>query len=332
MSRPPLRPGSLALLCQGDRRVRNLYRLLELEPQSTVPYVAMANIYASDGRWNDLAKFRTMRKVRRSPEEDGGVSRARKPYRRFQTRRVGISTSATTIRQKRFRILNLLFDFSIKTPKMAGKFPLKGAAWLLAHHMAPMGLENTLLPVSFDITAVVRRFPSSLYLPNLGRPSFGAAFRGNLPLPRLVLGSALKPSQKVDDESRWTPLGSRRRHAGTGSSRTISAHDEPIELLRKNIKEMQTNLLLVIQDNTFDHDELPELQGRLGRMEQTLIDILGISFAPPMDDLVDSEIDDDFDDKILSDVYTDEQGDSLPSLILAYVAAKPATCHNGDDD
>ncbi|KAK9150699.1 hypothetical protein Syun_009008 [Stephania yunnanensis] len=46
------------------------YRLLELEPQSAVPYVAMANIYASEGKWDGVAKFRAMmrsKKVRKSP-------------------------------------------------------------------------------------------------------------------------------------------------------------------------------------------------------------------------------------------------------------------------
>ncbi|KAK9140770.1 hypothetical protein Scep_010451 [Stephania cephalantha] len=44
----------------------------------------------------------------------------------------------------------------------------------------------------------------------------------------------------------WTPSGRRHPGAGAGagaeSSQHISAHDEPIELLRKDIKEMQTNL------------------------------------------------------------------------------------------
>ncbi|KAK9082971.1 hypothetical protein Scep_029442 [Stephania cephalantha] len=93
----------------------------------------------------------------------------------------------------------------------------------------------------------------------------------------------------------WTPSRSRRRHAGARSSWPISAHDEPIELLRKDIKEMQTNLLRVIRDNTLDCDELRELQGRLGRMEQALMDRLEILFAPPRDIPDDSETDDDLD-------------------------------------
>ncbi|KAK9125267.1 hypothetical protein Scep_014113 [Stephania cephalantha] len=68
-----------------------------------------------------------------------------------------------------------------------------------------------------------------------------------------------------DDKGRtyglgWTPSGSNCRHtgakAGAGSSRPISAHDEPIEMLRKDIKEMLTNLLWVMQDNTLCRDEL----------------------------------------------------------------------------
>ncbi|KAK9158272.1 hypothetical protein Scep_004846 [Stephania cephalantha] len=88
------------------------------------------------------------------------------------------------------------------------------------------------------------------------------------------------------------------RHAGAGArfSRPISAHDEPIELLRKDIKDMQTNLLRVMQDNTLSREEMRELQGRLCRMEQALMDSLGISFAPPADaDDDDSDIDHDFD-------------------------------------
>ncbi|KAK9105362.1 hypothetical protein Scep_022206 [Stephania cephalantha] len=99
----------------------------------------------------------------------------------------------------------------------------------------------------------------------------------------------------------WTPLGSRRRHAGAGvgagSSRPISAHDEPIKLLRRNIKEKQINLLRVIWDNTLGREELREVQGRLGRLEQVLMDRLGISFTPLRDaDDEDSETDHDLDD------------------------------------
>ncbi|KAK9140244.1 hypothetical protein Scep_009925 [Stephania cephalantha] len=62
-----------------------------------------------------------------------------------------------------------------------------------------------------------------------------------------------------DDKGRtyglgWTPSGSRRRHAGAGSSRPIPANDGLIELLKRDIKEMQTNLLWVIEDKTLDCD------------------------------------------------------------------------------
>ncbi|KAK9098336.1 hypothetical protein Syun_025381 [Stephania yunnanensis] len=44
--------------------------------------------------------------------------------------------------------------------------------------------------------------------------------------------------------------GGARAGVGAGFSQPISAHDEPIELLRRDIKEMQTNLLWIIRDNT----------------------------------------------------------------------------------
>ncbi|KAK9148584.1 hypothetical protein Scep_007341 [Stephania cephalantha] len=85
------------------------------------------------------------------------------------------------------------------------------------------------------------------------------------------------------------------RYVGAGSSQPISANNEPIELLRKDIKEMLTKLLLVIQDNTLDRDQLREMHGQLGRMKQTLMVILWILFAPPRDVPADSETDDDRD-------------------------------------
>ncbi|KAK9147438.1 hypothetical protein Scep_006195 [Stephania cephalantha] len=116
-----------------------------------------------------------------------------------------------------------------------------------------------------------------------------------------------------DDKGRtyglgWTPSGSRRRHAGAGgdgagSSRPISAPNEPIELLMRDFKEMQTNLLRVMQDNTLTLDELREVEGQLRRIEHALIDRLGISFTPPRDVLDYSETDDDPDDWVLTDVY-----------------------------
>ncbi|KAK9092758.1 hypothetical protein Syun_027669 [Stephania yunnanensis] len=70
----------------------------------------------------------------------------------------------------------------------------------------------------------------------------------------------------------------------------------PIELLRKDIKDMETSLLRVMQDNMLSRHEFREFQERLARMEQALIDRLGISFGPPRDVPDDSETDDDLDD------------------------------------
>ncbi|KAK9094132.1 hypothetical protein Scep_025601 [Stephania cephalantha] len=57
----------------------------------------------------------------------------------------------------------------------------------------------------------------------------------------------------------WTPLGSRRTHAGVRSSRSMAANDEPIEQLRRVINEIQRSLLRVIQDKTLDLDQLREM-------------------------------------------------------------------------
>ncbi|KAK9121480.1 hypothetical protein Syun_019097 [Stephania yunnanensis] len=75
--------------------------------------------------------------------------------------------------------------------------------------------------------------------------------------------------------------------------REVGGRREPIELLRRDIQEMRTNLLWVIQDNTLDHDELRDVQGQLGRMLQAPMDRLGISFPPPKDVPDDSKTDDD---------------------------------------
>ncbi|KAK9158787.1 hypothetical protein Scep_005361 [Stephania cephalantha] len=81
---------------------------------------------------------------------------------------------------------------------------------------------------------------------------------------------------------------------GAGSSRPISSPNEPIELLRWDFKEMQTQILRVMQDHTLTRDELREVQGQLRCMEQALMDRLGISFAPPKDvSTDDSKTDDD---------------------------------------
>ncbi|KAK9125554.1 hypothetical protein Scep_014400 [Stephania cephalantha] len=116
-----------------------------------------------------------------------------------------------------------------------------------------------------------------------------------------------------DDKGRtyglgWTPSGSRHKYAtvggagggdGTGSSRPISTPNEPIDLLRRDFLAMQTHILRVMQDHTLTQDQLREVQGQLSRMEQALMDRLGISFAPvPPRDVTadDSETDDDLDD------------------------------------
>ncbi|KAK9125837.1 hypothetical protein Scep_014683 [Stephania cephalantha] len=95
---------------------------------------------------------------------------------------------------------------------------------------------------------------------------------------------------------RWTPSGFRRRHDGAGSSCLISANDEPIELLRRDIKEMQTYLLRVIQDKTLERDQLRDMKGQLGRIEHALMDRLEISFPPAGDVDDDSETNHDLDD------------------------------------
>ncbi|KAK9140495.1 hypothetical protein Scep_010176 [Stephania cephalantha] len=103
-----------------------------------------------------------------------------------------------------------------------------------------------------------------------------------------------------------TPSGSRHRHAtagvgagggggdGVGFYRPISSPNEPIELLRRDFKEMQTHIFRVMQDHTLTRGELREVQGQLRRIEQALMDRLEISFAPPRDvPANDSKTDDD---------------------------------------
>ncbi|KAK9151459.1 hypothetical protein Syun_009768 [Stephania yunnanensis] len=86
---------------------------------------------------------------------------------------------------------------------------------------------------------------------------------------------------------------------GAGCSRPISTPNEPVELLQRDFQAMQTHILQVMQDHTLTQDHLRKVQGQLNRMEQALMDRLGISFAPapprdvPFDD---SETDDDLDD------------------------------------
>ncbi|KAK9083441.1 hypothetical protein Scep_029912 [Stephania cephalantha] len=79
-----------------------------------------------------------------------------------------------------------------------------------------------------------------------------------------------------DDKGRtyglgWTPSGSRRRRAtaggaagggdGAGSSQPISSPNEPIELLQRDLQEMHTHILRVMQDHTLTQDQLREVQG-----------------------------------------------------------------------
>ncbi|KAK9105425.1 hypothetical protein Scep_022269 [Stephania cephalantha] len=86
----------------------------------------------------------------------------------------------------------------------------------------------------------------------------------------------------------WTPSGRGAhmllRGAGGGdearSSRPISSPNEPVELLQRDFQTMQTHILRVMQDHTLTQDQLRDVQGQLRRMEQALMDRLGISFAP----------------------------------------------------
>lgn len=61
--------GALLSACKIHRDVEIgeyvAYRLFELDPQTAVSYVEMANIYASAGRWDEVAKIRTMMKSSR---------------------------------------------------------------------------------------------------------------------------------------------------------------------------------------------------------------------------------------------------------------------------
>ncbi|KAL5555874.1 hypothetical protein UlMin_038110 [Ulmus minor] len=65
---------SLLSACKIHRNVEIAeyvcHRLLELDPRVAVPYVEMANIYASDGKWDRVSEIRMMmrsKKVRKSP-------------------------------------------------------------------------------------------------------------------------------------------------------------------------------------------------------------------------------------------------------------------------
>ncbi|XP_050204710.1 pentatricopeptide repeat-containing protein At4g19191, mitochondrial-like [Mercurialis annua] len=47
------------------------HRVIEMEPHVSYPYVALANIYASAGRWNGVARIRTMMKNKRVIKSPG---------------------------------------------------------------------------------------------------------------------------------------------------------------------------------------------------------------------------------------------------------------------
>lgn len=47
-----------------------VHHLFDMEPKTAVSYVAMANIYAAEGEWEDVAKVRALMKgnrIRKSP-------------------------------------------------------------------------------------------------------------------------------------------------------------------------------------------------------------------------------------------------------------------------
>ncbi|KAK9111038.1 hypothetical protein Scep_018557 [Stephania cephalantha] len=99
--------------------------------------------------------------------------------------------------------------------------------------------------------------------------------------------------------SRHATVGGAGGGDGAGSSRPIYSPNEPVEFLRRDFQTMQTHILRVMQDRTLTQNQLREVQGQLRRMEQALMDRLGISFAPapprdvPADD---SETENDLDD------------------------------------
>ncbi|KAK9143114.1 hypothetical protein Syun_012514 [Stephania yunnanensis] len=107
------------------------------------------------------------------------------------------------------------------------------------------------------------------------------------------------------------------------------ANDEPIKLLKMDIKEMQTNLLRAIQDKTLNRDQSREMSEQLGSIERALMDRLVISFALPGDVYDDSEIDHDLNDELfMKDCYM------IVSLIAvidvsAHAVAASLCVHNG---
>lgn len=76
----PIKPdagiwGSLLFACKIHRKIKIgeyvANRLFELEPQVAAPYVEMANMYASLGRWNGVAMIRTIMKAKRVRKSPG---------------------------------------------------------------------------------------------------------------------------------------------------------------------------------------------------------------------------------------------------------------------
>ncbi|KAK9130377.1 hypothetical protein Sjap_010864 [Stephania japonica] len=63
-----------------------------------------------------------------------------------------------------------------------------------------------------------------------------------------------------------------RRHDEAGSSRPMFVDDESFGQFKKDSKEMQATILKLIEDKTVDHEQLFEMQGRLGRMEQAFME------------------------------------------------------------
>ncbi|KAK9169860.1 hypothetical protein Syun_002000 [Stephania yunnanensis] len=107
------------------------------------------------------------------------------------------------------------------------------------------------------------------------------------------------PILPVDGRDIHATAGGAGGGDGAGFSRSISSPNELVELLRRDFRAMQTHIFRAMQDHTLTQDQLREVQGQLNRMEQALMDRLGISFAPaPSRDVPtdDPETDDDLDD------------------------------------
>ncbi|KAK9131534.1 hypothetical protein Sjap_012021 [Stephania japonica] len=62
------------------------------------------------------------------------------------------------------------------------------------------------------------------------------------------------------------------RHDEAGSSHPTFADDESFGQFKKDFKDMQATMLKLIEDKTIDREQLLEMQGRLGRMEQAFME------------------------------------------------------------